>query len=768
MTATECTILITVGATQTQAPAIIGYDPKPMSERHIGLGGATAIGVSAIVGAGILVLAGPAFVRSGPSAVVAFALNGLVAFITAASFAELSSAFPESGGPYTFAKKVLSVRAAFAVGWIVWFAYIVAGVLYALGFAAYTVGAIQHLWRVCGGTPPAWLSSRRLLLFLGTAATAAYALSLMRKASGGGQMANIGKVAAFAILILVGVVAVFRQPLAQTGDALTPFFSGGISGLLVATGFTFIALQGFDLIAAVGGEIKDPGRTIPRAMFFSLGIAMAIYIPLLLLVSTVGTDAGEPVTAMAARHPDTAIAVAAQHYMGPIGYWLVVVAAILSTLSALGAIILAASHVALSMAKDNTLPPVLAKLHPSRDTPAMAIFATVLTLMAVLFMVPNLATAGAAASLIFFAAFALTHVMTYLARVRGGGQKSGFQTPWFPLVPAGGAIVCMALAVFQAIATPDAGGIVVIWLGLGVILYFSIFASRAETRDAWAEAADPSLVRLRGQSPLVLLPVANPAHAASMVAVANALAARDVGRVLLLSIVQVTDDASVSRIGAAATARLIHAQEVVKHALTASYVTGHAPEALITQASEPWAEIRRVAEEHGCESMLFGVGDLSQTPELPIADLINELSCDVAIMRAPTEWRLEKVRRVLCPVGGRGEQHELRARLLGTLSRICAPEVIFIRGLEEDATDSEVRAARREVEGLLASDTGRAKVVIERAQDPAAAILEAAVDCDLVLLGLSRVGRRRAALSPFSRRIAAEAACATIMLSSGR
>ena len=113
--------------------------------RTIGLLGATGIGVGAIVGGGILVLAGVAYVSTGPAALVAFALNGAVAFVTAMSYAEISTSFPESGGAYAFAKKVLSVRAAFGVGWILWFAYIVAGVLYALGFGAYAALAIKSL-----------------------------------------------------------------------------------------------------------------------------------------------------------------------------------------------------------------------------------------------------------------------------------------------------------------------------------------------------------------------------------------------------------------------------------------------------------------------------------------------------------------------------------------------------------------------------------------------------------------------------------------------
>ena len=117
-----------------------------LDNRTIGLFDATGIGIGAIVGGGILALAGVAFATAGPAAIIAFALNGVIALLTALSFAEMASSFPESGGTYTFAKKVLSVRFAFMVGWIAWFASLMAGALYALGFASYASLALVTLW----------------------------------------------------------------------------------------------------------------------------------------------------------------------------------------------------------------------------------------------------------------------------------------------------------------------------------------------------------------------------------------------------------------------------------------------------------------------------------------------------------------------------------------------------------------------------------------------------------------------------------------------
>jgi basic amino acid/polyamine antiporter, APA family len=740
-------------------------EPDPDHGRTIGLFGATGIGVGAIVGGGVLVLAGIAYARTGPGVIVAFALDGLIAFVTALSVAEISTAFPESGGTYTFAKKVLSVRAAFGVGWVVWFAYIVAGVLYALGFASYAALALHTIWHGLGGSPPAWLGGRRMALLLATAAVAIYAIGLIRKSGGGGMWETVGKVIVFAFLIVAGLVAMLGRSVGDLGDALDPFFSGGAGGLVAAMGFTFIALQGFEIIAAVAGEVKQPQRTVPRAMFLSLGAALAIYLPLLLVVGVVGVEPGGHITDLARQQPETVIAVAVENYLGVAGFWLVIVAAVLSTLSALHANLLAASRIAHSMARDRTLPTVLAGLHKQRGTPVMAIYATSLTMVAILFMVPNLAGAGAAASLIFLVSFALTHLTTFLARVRGGARPGGFRTPWFPAIPIGGGVACVGLALYQAVAEPDAGGIVVIWLGLGVILYLSLFSQRAEITDASAEALDPSLMQLRGRNPLVLLPIANPAHATGMIAVANALAPQGAGRVLLLTVVQVSDGAAVDDIAA----RLADAQSVVGQALGRSYGYGARPEALITAAPDPWLEIRRVAEVHDCESLLLGVGEITDAGEKRIVELMNAVDRDVAVMAARVGWRLEDVERVLVPVAGRGDQHELRARLLGSICRKGEREVVFVRVLPTRATAAEVAEARAETGQMAQLKLRRPPVItVLRSDDPAGALVEAAADCQLVLLGLRSAAFGRKALGHVAVRIAREAPCATIMLARRR
>ncbi len=294
------------------------------AHRTIGLRDATGIGVGAIVGGGVLALAGAAFAATGPSAILAFAINGVIALLTALSFAEVSTKFPYSGGTYAFAKRVLRVESAFAVGWVVWFASIVAAALYALGFGRFGAEAIAEIW---GPGAPTWMTGRLSVCAQGVAATGFYALTLSRGGGGGGNWINVGKLAVFAVLIAAGLWALPQRSGEALGASLTPFFSGGATGLITAMGFTFIALQGFDLIAAVAGEVRDPERTLPRAMLGSLGIALLVYLPLLFVITCVGFPDGQNVTDASQSAPDTVVAVAAGHYLGRFGYWLVVVAA---------------------------------------------------------------------------------------------------------------------------------------------------------------------------------------------------------------------------------------------------------------------------------------------------------------------------------------------------------------------------------------------------------------------------------------------------------
>ena len=733
------------------------------SQRHMGLFGATGVGVGAIVGGGLLALAGAAFAATGPSALLAFALNGVIALLTAMSFAEVASKFPQSGGTYTFARKVLSVETAFTVGWIVWFASIVAAVLYAIGFGLFAADVIHDLWFAAAGEAPGWLTHRLTVDVLSLGSVLFYAWVLMIRGAGGGVWSNVGKVAVFAVLVLAGIWAMRNRSFDELRNGMSPFFAHGSAGLFQAMGFTFIALQGFDLIAAVGGEVREPERVIPRAMFYSLGIALLIYLPLLVIISTVGLPVGGSVAEAGAANPETIVAVAAQHYLGPAGYWLVMVAGMLAMLSALQANLFAASRVGMAMARDRTLPASLGRISRRHGTPRAAVAVTAVIVALILLVIPDVAAAGAAASLIFLITFALVHWISIRVRQRSAERPPPYRTPWFPAVPVLGGLACLALAIYQGVAVPSAGVIALVWILIGGGLFLGLFAHRARVADAGSAALNPELVILRGHNPLVLVPIVRPDSAAGLVAVANALAPPGVGRVLLLSVVVAPPkwDPQVD------SQPLTNAQAVLGEALRVSASTGVYPETLATVAPEPWREISRVARLHRCETLLMGLSRIDEdTVGTPFQKLSDRLDCDVVVMRAEKDWELPDDARILVPTAGRGGHDRLLARLLGSLTRTSQRQVTFLRVVPEHTTESRYRILVRQLEqfaGVLCQDD-QSEANLIRDDQPLKVIVEQAKSCDLLVLGVHRTEDRRKLFGPFVLSLAHQTTCPILVV----
>lgn len=672
---------------------------------------ATLVGLGGIVGGGILALAGVALLSAGPSALIAFSLNAVIAILTALSFAEMATSFPQSGGTYTYSKRVLSVSSAFAVGWVVWFASVVAGALYALGFAAYAVEALSAF------RPD--LASESLERFLAVLSVLVYALIERRSKGGGGGWETIGKMVIFIFLVGSGLAVLLMSPKGTVANGMRPFFAGGVQGVFQAMGFTFIAFQGFDLIAAIAGEVKDPGRNLPRSMVGSVVIATLLYLPLLLVVCTVGVKDGGSIRTMAEVHPETVIAVATQNYLGDVGYWLVVVAAILAMVSALQANLVAATRMAGVMAFDRTLPRQF-------ESPGKALALTVVTMTVFLLLIPDLGAAGAAAGLIFLLSFTLVHWICILARRRGGDQTSGFKVPAFPALPITGAVTCLGLALFQGYVVPAAGVTAAIWLVLGAALFMSLLANRAVVADAAQEAMAPEMIKLRGRTPLVMVPVANPETASALLEVAHAITPTRAGKVVLMSVVTEGEE------------QVESTKELIGRTLHLSLSHGLKPEVLLTLADNPWEEIARACTDHRCESLLLGFGNLeAQSHTDSLSSLIRKVKCDVIVVRAPKGWELTSSSSVLVPVAGRGRNDSLRARLLTSLGREQEKKIRYLQLLSADADEAHCRHAESVLKQVAADEVRHPVEVLARpSENVVNDLVSQAAEFDLLVLGL--------------------------------
>jgi hypothetical protein len=349
---------------------------------------------------------------------------------------------------------------------------------------------------------------------------------------------------------------------------------------------------------------------------------------------------------------------------------------------------------------------------------------------ALVVVVGDVAAAGAASSLIFLISFAMVHWSAILARRRSGDRR-------VPFLPLTGAALCLALAAFQAFAVSAAGSVVVSWLVIGAAFYLTLLAPGARVADAGAEARDPDLARLRGRSPLVLVPIANPASAASLVGVAATVRTPGVGRVLLLSVVQAPEEVPDED-----SPLFRDPQTILGESLRRGFERATVAETLFTVAADPWVEIARVARLHRCETVLLGAPRLSEPGvEAELEALLARLDSDVVVVRAPRRWRIARVRRVLVPMGGRRDHSRLRARLLASLTRSDACAITFLRTVPPETSPKLRRRFERELRALARDEVeGQYEVIVEAAVDTRETILRHAAETDLVLMGI-RQGR---------------------------
>ncbi len=237
---------------------------------------------------------------------------------------------------------------------------------------------------------------------------------------------------------------------------------------------------------------------------------------------------------------------------------------------------------------------------------------------------------------------------------------------------------------------------------------------------------------------MVLVPIANPDSAASLVDVAATLRTPGSGRVLLLSVVRAPDG-----MPPADGSLLRGAPEILDESLRRSFERGLIAETLFTIAPDSLREIARVARTHGCETVLLGLPDLSgEAVEARTESLLEQLEVDTVILRAPRRWSLEDVSRVLVPIGGGRDQSHLRARFLSSLIRTGAREITYFHTIPSDASSEDAARADRDLRQLARDEVpGPHQVVVERADDPQGMIIRRAAESDLIVMGTHRRGR---------------------------
>jgi APA family basic amino acid/polyamine antiporter len=408
-------------------------EPRKL-KRSIGLWSAVAINVGAIIGGGIFVVTGIVAGYAASALVVSMIVAGVIAFITAWSFAKLTAWQPVEGGVYEYGRQLVSHYAGFLAGWMWLVANTFTGAAVSLGFAYYLTAAFPSL-------PTGIVAAALCLAFT--------ALNLVG-AKESASVNNVLVVIKLAILAFFVVFGVFHV----NSSNFTPFVPLS-SGVLYGTFFIFFAYGGFARVSVVAEEIKDAKRNVPRALWLSLGISMVVYV----LVGLVAVGLLSPVGLAGSASPlSTAIGVTGNS----LAVQIVSVGGLVATASVLLTAILGVSRMAYSMARRNDLPSALSRLHHRFLTPYYSILATGV-LMAILVLFVDLKSVVAVSTFALLFNYCVTNIAAFKLK---NGRKLG------RFIPLLGLATCLLLLAFILFATPEAWLVGAVFLVAGTVYYY--------------------------------------------------------------------------------------------------------------------------------------------------------------------------------------------------------------------------------------------------------------------------------------------------------
>lgn len=373
--------------------AEITVEPEKADKKGtINLRGAVFIGIGSMVGAGIFALFGEAGAIAGAAVWVSFLIGGIIALLQGYSFAKLGSRFPSAGGLIDWI--VRGYGSGLFTGGVVMLGYF--SVLIVTAMVAVSFGNYATSLFLGEDAAQIWVK----IFAAGMVVLLTYVNSVGAEAVTRAQTAIVTIVlfvlSGFAIAMLVQIDA----------SMLSPASYPPLSYILASVALTFFAYLGFGVISFVGGDIEDPQKNMPRAMYIAIGFTMLLYVAL--AIGVFGTLTVEEVIANA----DTALAVAALPIFGAFGYTMISIAAIFATTGAINSQLYASIGATYSMAKDGHLPPVfgLKRRRRAGGTQGLVISSLLIILLAVLFDVSAIASIGSAVALAIFALVTVAHL----------------------------------------------------------------------------------------------------------------------------------------------------------------------------------------------------------------------------------------------------------------------------------------------------------------------------------------------------------------------
>ena len=699
------------------------FDTEVHLSREMGLMDATLIGVGAMIGAGIFVLTGIAAGVAGPGLIITFSLNGLVALLTAFSYAELGSCYHDAGGGYLWVKEGLPKWNGFISGWMSWFAHAVACSLYALGFGAY-FELVLHEFNI---VMPHWgyLSPQKILAAI-TAIVFAYIN--FRGASETGKVGNIITIAKIIILMIFigfGLNLIFHRP--DWHEAFSPFLPHGWGGVFQAMGLTFIAFQGFEVISQCSEEIKNPKKNIPRAVFLSLIIVVPIY--LLIAFTALGAvkpaDGSTPWDYLASHKETALVEVAKTFFIG--GGIMLLIGGIISTMSALNATIFSSSRVAFAMGRDRNFPTFFSKVHKKNFTPHLSIIFSLflVVIMAVSLPIEDVASA---ADIMFLLLFMQVNITLIRLRKKRPDLDRGFFTPLFPYLSILGIVLLLFLAIYMFNYSPLAWIVTIIWVCIGLVNY-KFYASKREVQHV---RKVKSLEKLEKKEYKILVPLANKKSVTSLSHLANAIAQKSNAEIIFLHVSEVKE-------GSPLVSELVdyeRAKPLFDIAKDFASEAGIPSRAILNVSHRISQGIVHTSEEEECNFIIVG---REKNPDFLerffssiIDSVISKFPGEVAVVHG--NFKKENIKTILIPF-----TVDIHAMLATEIAPAlldyfkCKIKILLV--YEPETTQKERKERENKVYQLIRENSLPADVKIIKDADIVKGIVKESKNADMLLMG---------------------------------
>lgn len=409
-------------------------------KRELGLFEVTLSGVGIILGAGIYALIGKAAGLAGNSVWISFAIAALIAVFSGLSYAELSSIFPKASAEYEYTSQAFGLRPAMIIGWLIIFSGVTGSAAVALGFGGY-FSALFGVSVLSSALVLIVLLS--IILFYGIKTSAWLAI-------------------AFTLIEMAGLIIIIYIGIPHLGSVDYLEMPHSFKGIFEAAALIFFAYMGFEEMVKLSEETKNPEKTIPRALIIALIITIVLY--MLVAVSAVSVMGWEGLSESDAPFADIAFAA-----MGEDAFVVISVIALFATANTVLLMMLAASRMIYGMACSFSLPRTLAKVHPARKTPWVAILMITILSMVLVFT-RDIAFVANINNFILFLTFAVINSALIYLRYKEPQLPRPFKVPFsigrLPLLPLMGILTCAFLMLQLDWKVMMAGMVLVLVSGL--------------------------------------------------------------------------------------------------------------------------------------------------------------------------------------------------------------------------------------------------------------------------------------------------------------